>query len=187
MLSAQEELRRESSCRSRNECKDWQGCPYHVSCRRFEGISAWRGEPHCDRVGTLHFYLTGTDRTTGMSGEGNRGDVTGRILSTHKTRRSHIPRRWRTHSRFHPFHPFLNPTNISTPPYTPGAILALTNVPWRVRLTKSVIGISLRHSLRQRLRVLLARVQPLPSLLAPRRISPKTLTIYTRHILTHSL
>ncbi|KAF8502242.1 hypothetical protein F5888DRAFT_1180024 [Russula emetica] len=51
----------------------------------------------CDRVGTTPFYystLLNRDRTTGMGGEGNRGDVTARILFTHKTRRS--PRRWRT-------------------------------------------------------------------------------------------
>jgi hypothetical protein len=57
----------------------------------------------------------------------------------------------------------------------------------RVRLTQPVIGIPLRRSLRQCLRVLLARVLPRLSLLPPPHISPETLTVYTQPILTHSL
>ena len=58
-----------------------------------------------------------------MCGEGNRGDVTGRILpthkTTHKTQRSHIPRRWRTTVTPLSLSSFSNPTNTSPTPLHP--------------------------------------------------------------------
>jgi hypothetical protein len=102
MLPAQKELRRQPS----DDGKDWQlarqGNANRVSWRRLKTSPPGSGQGmaspvwghSCDRVGTP--LLLNRDRTTGMSGEGNRSDVTGRILFTHKTRRSHIPRRWRT-------------------------------------------------------------------------------------------
>ena len=174
-----------------NECKEWQGSPSPVSWRRLRTGSGHGQQPEpgvvshsCDR-GWHTPLLLKRDRTTGMSGEGNRGDVIGRILSTHKTRRSRIPRHWRTPlslSTFSQFDQHLRPLLHAR--YSPSS---LSHVPWRVRLTKPLIDISPRHSLRQCLRVLLARVLPRPSLLPPPRISPETLTVYTQAILTHSL
>lgn len=144
----------------------------------------------CDR-GWHTPLLLNRDRTTGMSGEGNQGDVTGRILVHPQDPTQSYPA-----ALAHPttstlaFHPFLNPTNIFKTPlhawHPSSPVPGPFKCPMRVRSTKPVIGIPPRHSLRQCLRVLLARVLPRPSLLPPPRVSPETSTVYTRLIPTHN-
>ncbi len=119
-----------------------------------------------------------------MSGEGNRDDVTGTVH--HKTQRSYVPRHWRTQHSLTSF--FESSQHLQPNPLIRLALtLVPSNVPWHVRLTKPVIGIPLRHSLRQRLRVLLVKALGRLSLPLPPRISPKTLLVYIHTALTHSL